>query len=548
MSLPSSLRAATTGFSDIARNQNLRRIELALAGWNTCDAAFTVALAVFAYRVGGTTAVGIVGLITLLPTAVTVPFGASFADRHERERVLLAVSLVSAAAVGGCCAAYYLDPSEALIFVLATIQASVSMLFWPVATALLPSLATTPGQLIAANGVASTIEGLGMLVGPLVAGVLIATTEPGAVFGLVAVVYLWVALLLVRLRVEGRVRLGTDPPGRQLLIAFRVLAEDREALLIGALFCCQTFVRGLLNVLIVVTAFQLLHAGGGWVGYLTAAMGVGGLVGGFGGLTLTGRRLAVPFALGLLAWGIPIALLAAGPYRVSALLLLAVVGAGNAIEDISGETLLQRLVDDHVLARVTGLLFGVAMAIAGLGSILAPGLVSILGTRGALVATGCLLPLLVLASSRRLRRIDALAAAPLPQLELLEAIPMFTPLPVAAKEQVAARLEPVTATSGETIVREGDLGDRFYVVVTGHVEVTQGNRQHGERGPGDYFGEIALLRDVPRTATVTACEDVELRSLERDAFLAAVTGHPRSRDAADEIVAERLANVGIEPR
>jgi MFS family permease len=527
----------------VARNPNLRQLELSLAGVSIGESAFAVALAVYAYGAGGATAVGIVGLVCLVPSAVTVPLGAWFGDKRERERVPLTLSLGSAAALGGCTVVfYYLERSEAAIFAIAGAPAALASLLWPVATALLPSLATTPTELIAANGASSTVDGLGTLAGPLAAGVLIATTSPGVVFGLAAGAFLWAAIMVARIDVQGRIRLGADP-SRELLAGLRLLVRDRRAATVAGLFCAQTFVRGLLNVLVVVTSFRLLHAGGGWVGYLTAAMGVGGLLGGLGGATLAGRRLAVPFAVGLLAWGIPIALLAAAPYRASAFLLLVLVGAGNALEDVAGETLLQRLVDDQVLARVVGLSYGIAMALAGVGSIIAPALISGLGTRGALVATGCVLPALVLLSFRRLRRIDAGAAAPLAELELLHAVPMFAPLSVAAKEQVAARIVPVTAPAGSTIIREGEPGDRFYVIVSGLTAVSMGGRPLSDRGPGEYFGEIALLRDVPRTATITAREDTELRAIERDDFLAAVTGHSSSRSEAEIIVDERLATV-----
>ena len=525
----------------VARNPNLRQVGLSLAGVSLGESAFAVALAVYAYGAGGATAVGVVGLVCLLPSAVTVPLGSWFGDRHERERVLVALALASAAALGACTVVfYYLDRSEAAIFVLAGAQAALASLMWPVATALLPSLATTPSELIAANSASSTVDGLGTLAGPLVAGILIATTSPGVVFAVASGAFLWAAVMVTGIRVEGRIRLGAEP-GRELLAGLRLILRNREAATVTGLFCAQTFVRGLLNVLVVVTSFRLLHAGGGWVGYLTAAMGVGGLLGGLGSATLAGRRLAGPFALGLLAWGVPIALLAAAPYRVSALLLLALVGAGNALEDVAGETLLQRLVDDQVLARVVGLSYGIAMALAGIGSILAPALIAGLGTRGALVATGCVLPALVLVSFQRLRRIDAGAAAPLAELELLQAVPIFAPMSVAAKEQVAARIVPVSAPAGSTIIREGDIGDRFYVIVSGLASVTMGGRPLSDRGPGEYFGEIALLRNVPRTATITAREDTELRAVERDDFLAAVTGHSLSRSEAETIVEERLA-------
>jgi hypothetical protein len=307
------------------------------------------------------------------------------------------------------------------------------------------------------------------------------------------------------------------------------------------LFVAQTFVRGALNVLIVVMAFQLLDAGGGWVGFLSAAVGAGTILGGFASMKLVGRRLATPFAVGLLLWGIPIALVAALPHRLTALLLLLVVGVGNALEDVTGETLLQRLVSDDLLGRVLGVMFGAATLGMGLGAIIASGLIGALGVSGALVATGAFLPALVLASWRGLRRIDAAAGAPPHELSLLDSVPMFAPLPLAAKEQVARSLSRISQPAGRAIVKEGEAGDLFYIVARGQAVVTSNGRHLRDCGPGDYFGEIALLRDVPRTATVTATEDMELYTLERAAFIEAATGHAIGRELGEELVVRQLA-------
>jgi CRP-like cAMP-binding protein len=89
-------------------------------------------------------------------------------------------------------------------------------------------------------------------------------------------------------------------------------------------------------------------------------------------------------------------------------------------------------------------------------------------------------------------------------------------------------------------MRKGEPGNRFYVIADGEVEVTRDGRPVARLGPGAYFGEIALLRDVPRTATVTATTPTTLLVLERADFLEAVTGHPVAREAADVTIRERL--------
>src|SRR5438128_2825957 len=535
------IRNTLVEFGEIARNRNLRRLELAYAGSITSEWAFVVALGVFAYQRGGATAVGVLGLVRMLPAALATPFTAAFADRYERERALVAVTFLSAVALAASTGLFYLGRNEAAIFAFAAAHAVVSTLCRPAVAALVPSLATTPQQLVAANGVSLTLEGLGTLAGPLIAGVVIETSGVGVVFAFGAVAYVASALVLAAIHVEGRLRFAHHRAAGDLTAGFRLLAREPHPRLIVALFVAQTVVRGALNVLTVVIAFRLLHAGAGWVGFLSGAVGAGTLVGGFASMALVGRKLAIPFAIGLLLWGMPIALVAAVPHRVTALLLLAVVGVGNAVEDVTGETLLQRLIPDDLLGRVLGVMFGAATAGMGIGAIVAPALISGLGARGALIATGAFLPALVLLSWRGLRQIDATAGAPSRQLELLDGVPMFAPLPMAAKEQVARSLIRVEHSAGDEIVREGDVGDRFYLILRGQAEVTSDGRRLADRGPGDYFGEIALLRDIPRTATVTAIDDMELYALERGAFIDAATGHAAGRQAGEEVVREQLA-------
>jgi hypothetical protein len=272
---------------------------------------------------------------------------------------------------------------------------------------------------------------------------------------------------------------------------------------------------------------------------MTAAIGVGGLVGAVGAMTLEGRPLAVPFGGALVFWGLPLMLIAPRPEIVAAVLLLAVVGAANSVEDVAVFTLLQRLVPDELLTRVLGVLWGVAMGAVALGSIVAPAIVAWLGPRTAFVVVGGLLPLLVLVTYRRLVGIDR-AAVPAPELELIDRVPMFAPLSVAGKERIASKLSPRPVVAGEVVITTGDEGDHFYIVGDGELDIDAGGR-HTTAHRADYFGEIALLHDVPRTATVTATTDSHLFGLERDDFLAAVTGHSVAHAAGHEVATSRLA-------
>jgi MFS family permease len=535
-------RQVVSALGAAARNENIRRVELAWGAAIGAEWAHFVALGVFAYQQGGTSAVGIAGLVRLLPAAVVAPFAASFGDRFRRERFLLTLALVGAIALAGSAAAAWAD-SRALVFAFGAVVGVSATLTRPALQALLPSLARTAEELIASNCATSTIESIGTLIGPLCAGLLVAVGDVGVVFVVAAGVLLAGAVLLSQLRVESRIELtdGRDQASIRRMIAggFETVVRTPRARLLVGLIVAQTFVRGCLNVLIVVAAFSVLDGGGAEVGYLTAAIGVGGLFGALGAMTLGGTRLAVPFGLSLVAWGIPIVLIAPQPDLAAAMFLLAIVGAANSVEDVAVFTLLQRIIPNEMLTRVLGLVWGLAMGGVALGSVAAPVLVRAMGPRACFVVVGAILPLLALLTYRRLAEIDR-ELAPAAGLDLVDGVPMFAPLSIATKERVASSLVPLSVAAGELVIRAGDEGDCFYIIGAGELDIDADGR-HSTAHEADYFGEIALLHDVPRTATVTALVDSSVYTLERDHFLAAVTGHAAAHAAGRKVAEERLA-------
>jgi MFS family permease len=536
---------AVDALAAAARNPNVRRVQLAWGAAIAAEWAHFVALGVFAYAHGGTSAVGLAGLVRLLPAAVIAPLAAPLGDRFRRERFLLATTLVCAAALAASAAAAFAG-SEVLVYLFASVVGVCSTLIRPALQALLPSLARTAEELIASNGASSTVESLGTLGGPLLAGVLVSLANVGVVFVAGAGMLVAAAVALVRVRVEDRIVLtatpGDETTRRRILAGFEAIAHTPRASLLVTLGMAQAFVRGCLNVLIVVAVFRVLHGSADQVGYLTAAIGLGGLVGAFAAMTLQARRLAGPLGLALVLWGLPIALIAPWPDVAAAAVLLAVVGAANSVEDVAVLTLLQRIIPDQVLTRALGVFWGIAMGAVAVGSIVAPLVVKGIGPRPALIAVGSILPLLTFASYRRLRELDR-AVAPAAELELVERVPMFAPLSIASKERVAANLIRVSVSVGEVVIRAGDIGDRFYIVGDGTLDIDLGVT-HVVARDGDYFGEIALMRDVPRTATVTALTDSQLYALDRDAFLAAVSGHSAARAAGQQVADARLARSG----
>jgi MFS family permease len=533
-------------FRDVFRNPALRRIELAWAASILGTWAYGIAVVVYAYQQGGATAVGVVGLARWVAAAIASPFAALLGDRYDRRLVMVCSDLARVLFIGGAAAAAFTDAPPIVIYVLAGLVGIAATAFRPAEAALVPSLARTPEELTAANVAASTIESIGIFGGPAIGGLLLAASGTGTVFVVTAATLLWSAFLVAGIRPVAR---QEEAPAEkedvsvldELLAGFRTIARERRLRLVVGLFSVQTFVDGMLNVLIVVIALKLLDTGQAGVGFLNSAVGIGGLLGAVAAAALVGRkRMAADFGVGIFIWGIPIALVAVWPNQVFALVLLGVVGIGNTIVDVSGMTLLQRSAPDEVLARVFGVLESLLLLTIGLGAVVAPLLLNWLGTRGALIVAGALLPVVVIPAWPTLAAIDRAARIPTEQLELLRGNAIFASLPAGTLEQLAEALEAVRVGAGEEVVRQGEPGDRFYLVEDGTLDVAIDGRPAQQLGPGDSFGEIALLRNVPRTASVRASTDATLYALERGEFISAVTGFGPSLSAAEGVIGMRL--------
>ena len=536
-----SLRA----FRAVFTNPDLRRVEIAWSGSVVGQWGYEVALAVFAYRHGGATTVGLVALVRLLPAAVVAPFAALLGDRFLRKRVMVAADLVRVGAMGGAAAAVFAGASPVVVYALAIVTALASTAFGPAQSALLPTLARSPEELTAANATSTSLESLGFFVGPALGGILLAVTSVGAVFAATAALFLLSAVVLSRITSDSRGEPTAEAEniGREALAGFRAIVGERRLRLVIGLYGAQTLIAGIMRVLVVVTALRILGLGPSGVGFLNSADGVGALAGVLLLLgMITSARLSGVFGLGILMWGVPLVVLGLWPSVPLALLCFGVIGLGNILVDVAGLTLLQRTAPDKVRARVFGVWESVFLATIGLGAIIAPLLIHAFGPRGALIAAGGGLSVVALLFWRRLGTVDVPALVPERELALLREIPIFAPLPPVTLEQLASHLSHVSVAAGDIVFRQGEYGDRFYIVERGEVTVQPDGGPAVTLGRGGSFGEIALLRDVPRTATVTAQTDVELWALERDIFIAAVTGHAPSAEAADAVISTHLGS------
>jgi MFS family permease len=536
------LAAARGAFATTFRSRDLRRAQLAFFGAWAAEWAFTVALGVYAFRHGGAAAVGLVSVLRMLPSALLAPVLTPYADRWPRERVLVVVSAVRAGATAGTAVLVAAEGSVAAVYALAALSTVAATLYRPAHSALLPSLCRTPYELAGANVVRGMLDSLATLVGPLVAAVLLGTSGVTAVLAVAAASSGWSAALMLGVRTDTVPRSGRRTrPLADLVEGLRAVGADRDLRLLFRLTVAQIFTRGALTVFSVVVALDLLGTGESGVGALNAAVGVGAVAGSVAASLLVGtKRLARWFGVGVVLWGLPLTMVAVLASEPATLVLLTVIGLGNALVDVGLFTLMARLSSDTVMARVFGLLESVGALGFAAGAAASPIVIDLLGLRGALVVVGLVGPVVTAASWPRLRRLDTAMIGLDQEVGLLRGVQMFAPLPLPVVEQLARGLEPVSVAAGKTVFAQNDEGDRFYVIVDGIVEVLGDGVSVATLGPGEVFGEIALLRRVPRTATVRARTDLKLQSLTSDRFLIAVTGVPASAHQARAHVHERL--------
>ncbi len=441
------LRDAADAFTSNARNADLRRAQLSFLGAWTAEWAFTVALGIVAYRDGGATAVGLVGLLRMLPSALLAPLLSPIADRGRRERVLILVSTVRGLATAAAAVVAAVSGPPAAIYALAVLSTIAATLFRPAHSALLPSLCHTGHELASANVVRGMLDSAATLVGPLLAAVLLGVSGVSVVFGVAAGSSLWAAVLLLRLRYDAPPRpSAAQRPQlvREAVEGLRAVAQSADLALIMVLAAVQSLTRGALTVFSVVVAIELLGTGEAGAGTLMTAVGVGAVLGSLAASLLVGtHRLGSWFAVGVALWGLPLVLIGLVPEPAFALVVLAFIGVGNALIDVAGFTLLARLAPDQVLARVFGVLESLVAVSTGIGAVVASAVIGGAGLRTALVVLGLVCPVAAVASWWRLRRLDRSVGVRDRDVALLQQVPMLRALPLPSIEQLARALEPV---------------------------------------------------------------------------------------------------------
>jgi predicted MFS family arabinose efflux permease len=525
----------------------IRRLEASWFGGNSASYGALVAASVYAFAAGGAGAVALFGVLRTLPALVLTPIVTSVADRIPRERLLLWTVLIRSVALALAAVAILARQPLLVVLLLASAEGALLGVQRPAHNALLLWLARTPAELTAANVVSSILEGTAVFAGPVLVGIVLAVSGPAAAMGVAAALMAGGAAALAGLRVGGqqaparvaghRVRQVVD----DLVGGLRAYPATPGTSALLALAFAQTVVRGALSVLIVLLAVDVLGIGEAGVGWLNAAIGFGGLAGGLLAVRVVRDRwLARWAALGVAGWGLPLVAFAVLDSAPAALALLALVGVANAVLDVAAFTALQRSLPSAAIGRALGVLETVAFVGIGLGAALTPVALSMTDVPGVLVAAGLLLVAAAAAAWPAVTVIDRGLVLPGPEVALLRGLPMFAPLPLVTVQHLATRLQEARYEDGAVVIAEGEPGELFHVIAEGAAVASVAGRPLRTMGPGDGFGEIALLRDVPRTATVSARGPLRTVTLHRADFLAALAVNVDSAAAADALATGRL--------
>jgi MFS family permease len=537
------LRATAAVFHTAFHNRSLLRLELAFSAFCGAEWGVWVSLVVYAYGHGGATAAGAIAVVQLVPSVLLAPFIGALTDRRRAGRVLAVGYLFQGVTTGAVALAIALDAPTAAVFLLAPLAYLTIAVPRPAQAALLPWVVRSPVELTAANVVSGWVGSGSALIAPAATGVLIALGGPALSTGVFAALCLCGAIVVLPLPGPAP---ATEAEDRESLVkqvsdGVRAVSRAPTVRLLVGLLAAQYVLVGALDILYAVLAIDVLGLGQSGTGYLNSAFGAGAVIGAsVTALLVARRRIAPALALGILLAASALAVLGVHPTVVAAFLLFAVVGLGRTLFDVTGRILLQRAAPPGTLAEVFALLESLMNVGLCFGVIFVPLLVAISGAQLALLGTAALFFALLGVTRTKLREVDEAADVPQVEIQLLASIPIFAPLPAPALEGLARALVPVTADAGEAIMREGEPGDRYFAIADGEVAVSRAGREVARLKRGDGFGEIALIEEVPRTATVVAVTPTQLYALEKGPFVFAVTGHPAAERAAGEMVTQRL--------
>jgi MFS family permease len=534
----------------VPRDGRMRRVLVAFGLFALVEFATWIAILLVAYDRGGAAMVGIASVAMLVPAIIVIPLISGFGDRMPRGRALA----LSHAGVGVTSVVTGLlmlvgAPWWSVLVGGALLTVAVGIVR-PMHFAALPSLAVRPGDLVAANGMSSSVEGAAVFLGYLLGGVLTGAVGAWVVLMVGALVAFLAALLAggpgAASMVVPPVQEHRPNEFRAALEGFAALRGNWGAQALLLLFAIAFLVTGANETLTVAFNAQVLGLDDATAGLLAGAYGVGLAIGGMTQSGLAHRRRLAPVVLtGALLFGLSELSVAFLGALAPAVVMLVLAGVGVSMVIVSSRTLLQRGTDRLVLARVLAVQESVHLIGLTLGAVVGPIAVLLLGPQLAFVPFGVFIIAVGLLSFPAIRSLDASAPTHVREVDLLSEVPFLAALPAYELEHLAQTAQWGAFPAGTVVVTQGELGDAYYLVADGELSVTvDGVLREHTLTTGDGFGEISLLHRVPRTATITALTDSELLIVGAAQFLASVGSSDDGAALAAEVSAARLASDG----
>ena len=492
------------------------------------DWLYVLALGILAYEItGSATVVAVLTFARLLPYAVLLPFSGILADRGNRKVLMISADLGRSACMFGLLFAV----SEGTLWIaypLVFLATAFSSLFRPAMNSVLPALVGDEERLGDANGIWAQMDSVSLVLGPVLGGVLALLGAPELAFVINGATFLLsvAALLFIRIppRETPEPAEGDEEEGwlSETLAGFRFLFRENEGVLaaLTVVFCGLTFTGGGIWTLLVVLSDEAFGLGTEGSGFLSAAYGVGGILGGLlAGYLASKIRLGPAVMWSTVGTSATFLFLGITPAGVLPFVILFAAGVLDIMVDVNGMTIIQTGTPEGLLGRAFGALNGVEILAMLMGALVVGPLIELLGARVTTVVFAVTALVIFFACLPRLRKMESVLGVRM----FVRKVPILSGLSHAVLEDLASRMTLEKVPDGTAVVSQGEVGDRLYIVKDGEAEVVARGDDGKEKklarlSKNDHFGEIALLRDVPRTDTVRANGPMELYFLKRKDF------------------------------
>ncbi len=536
------MSGAQTSYRQALRQRDFRLLIGALSQSAMGDWAYNVALIVYLYdhtHSAGWVAAGTLG--RMVPRFFASLYAGVVAERFERVRVMVSADALRCLLMAAMALAAGLQAPVAVMIALAGLLSVASSVYDPATAAMVPQL-LGEDNLAAGNALMETINNVAIVAGPALGALVLLAGHPWLVMALDAVTFAVSALLVSRMTARS---VPTDVtasggPLRQVMVGVRAITGSTKAMILVGFTVATTTLYGVDSVLFVFLSKDKLGTGANGYGYLLVALGVGGIAASlFVNRLAALPKLSVVLAVGMIAYAAPTAALVWVHSPGVAFAVQVVRGIATLVVDVLAVTALQRSLAPELIARVFGVIWAVVIAGLAAGAFVTPFLLHGAGLNGALLVAGLVVPAGVVLVYPGLASIDravsAHTVALAPRIRVLETLQIFAAARPAALERLADAATEITVEHDQALVTEGDPADALFVLVSGEVDVSALGEAGGVprhirslQAPA-YFGEIGLLRHVPRTATVRSRGTCVVWRIDGDTFMSVLDENAPSR-------------------